>query len=149
MIEKENPAHGGNREREQVKEKAAASSGVATSRSKYSTKFGLISSLLCGHDNPLTCQEIVSALGLPDPRVVTKLIERERRAGVPICASTDSKRPGYYLADSPDELKNYMRSLRHRVKAVSGTLAALERAHDTWTGQQRLDLDDLEGRKVE
>ena len=133
-------------------ERKNAPTGAATSaragsflQPQHNTKGGLIASILSGRDNPLTCQEIMSALSLSDPRVVTKIIERERRAGLPICASNNGKRPGYYLADSPDELKNYMRSLRHRVKAVSGTLAALERAHDTWTGQQRLDLDDLEG----
>lgn len=147
MNEKENPAHGGNREREQ--EARAALAGASNFQLHDITSGGLIASILSGTDNPLTGQEIMAVLRLSDPRTVTKLIERERRAGVPICASTDSKRPGYYLADSPDELKNYMRSLRHRVKAVSGTLAALEATHDTWTGQQRLDLDDLEGRKVE
>ena len=115
----------------------------------FSTSGGLIASILSGRDNPLTCQEIMSALSLSDPRVVTKLIEQERRAGLPICASNDSKRPGYYLAGTPGELESYTRSLRRRVKAVSGTLAALEATHDTWTGQQRLDLDDLEGGESE
>lgn len=105
------------------------------------TSKGLIASLLDGRDNPLTCQEITSALGLSDPRAVTKLIERERRAGLPICASNDSKLPGYYIACTPGELENYTRSLRRRVKAVSGTLAALEATHDRWTGQMHLDLD--------
>ena len=101
-------------------------------------------SLLCGSDNPMTAQEIMSVLSLSDPRVVTKLIERERRAGLPICASSNSKRPGYYLADTPGELESYTRSLRRRVKAVSGTLEALEATHDAWTGQTRLDFDDGE-----
>ena len=143
MNEKENPAHGGNREREQAEKTALA--GASSFRPQHNTTGGLIASILSGRDNPLTCQEIMSALSLSDPRVVTKLIEQERRAGLPICASNDSKRPGYYLAGTPGELESYTSSLRHRVKAVSGTLAALEATHDTWTGQQRLDLDDLEG----
>ncbi len=143
MDEKEKAQSGGGTPERAAE--GAALTGAPTSKSDFSTSGGLIASILSGTDNPLTGQEIMAALRLSDPRTVTKLIERERRAGLPICASTDSKRPGYYLADSPDELKNYMRSLRHRVKAVSGTLAALEATHDTWTGQQRLDLDDLEG----
>ncbi len=139
MDKSENPAHGGNREREQAEKAALA--GASSFRPQNTTTGGLIASILSGRDNPLTCQEIMSALSLSDPRVVTKLIERERQAGLPICASNDSKRPGYYLAETPGELKSYTRSLRRRVKAVSGTLAALEAMHDTWTGQQRLDLD--------
>ena len=143
MNEKENPAHGGNREREQAERTALA--GTSSFRPQFNTTGMLISSLLRGVDNPVTGQELVSILGLADTRVVTKLIERERRAGLPICASNDVRRPGYYLAETPGELESYTRSLRRRVKAVSGTLAALEATHDTWTGQQRLDLDDLEG----
>lgn len=112
----------------------------------HNTGEGTIASLLCGSDNPMTAHEIMSVLDLSDPRLITKAIERERRAGLPICASTDTKRPGYFLADTPEELANYTRSLRHRVQAVSRTLAAMEETHDKWTGQQRLDLNggDLE-----
>ena len=136
-------------------ERKNAPTGAATSaraglflQPQHNTNRGLIASILSGRDNPLTCQEIMSALSLSDPRVVTKIIEQERRAGLPICASNDSKMPGYFLADSPAELERYTRSLRRRVKAVSGTLAALEATHDTWTGQQRLDLD-TEGGETE
>lgn len=132
-------------------ERKNAPTGAATSaraglflQPQHNTKGGLVASILSGRDNPLTCQEIMSALSLSDPRVVTKLIEQERRAGLPICASNDSKRPGYYLAETPGELESYTRSLRRRVKAVSGTLAALEQTHDNWTGQTRLDFDDGE-----
>lgn len=143
MDKSENPAHGDNREREIMEKDALA--GMSPFQKQNTTKDGLISSILSGVENPMTAQEIMAALDVPDPRLITKAIERERRAGVPICASNDSKRPGYYLADSPSELESYTRSLRHRVKAVSRTLAALEATHDTWTGQARLDLDDLEG----
>lgn len=111
---------------------------------QYSTKKATVASILCGSDCPMTAHEIMEILDLSDPRSVTMMIERERRSGLPICAS-NSKRPGYYLAETPGELEGYTRSLRHRVKAVSRTLAALEATHDTWTGQARLDLDDLEG----
>jgi hypothetical protein len=147
MRKKDIPAHGGSRERERAEKAALA--GTSPFRPQNTTTGGLIASILSGRDNPLTCQEIMSALSLSDPRVVTKLIEQERRSGLPICASNDSKRPGYYLAETPGELESYTRSLRRRVKAVSGTLAALEATHDTWTGQQRLDLDDLEGGESE
>ena len=145
MDKSENPAHGGNREREGEK---TALGGASSFRPQHNTGEGTIASLLCGSDNPMTAQEIMSVLSLSDPRAVTKIIERERRAGLPICASNDSARPGYFLADSPAELEHYTCSLRHRVKAVSGTLAALEATHDTWTGQQRLDLD-TEGGETE
>lgn len=143
MDKYENPAHGDNREREIMEKDALV--GMSPFQKQNTTKDGLISSILSGFENPMTAQEIMSVLDLSDPRLVTRLIERERRSGLPICASNDCKRPGYYLAESPAELESYTRSLRRRVKAVSGTLAALEATHDTWTGQARLDLDDLEG----
>ena len=50
-----------------------------------------------GHATP--GRELVKLLELKDLRELTQLVERERADGAPICASTDSAAPGYYLAD--------------------------------------------------
>lgn len=62
-----------------------------------------------------------------DIRDVTEAIERERREGQPICAETGSN-PGYYLAGSSEELKNYCIKLEHRANELKKTRRALLKA---------------------
>ena len=76
---------------------------------------------------------------LPDVRAVTRLIQRERLHGAPICASCDAARAGFYLARSPGELARYLRALQGRIGATTATHTALLAVYDDWTGQQRLD----------
>lgn len=87
----------------------------------------------------LTAQELATLLGLSDTRPVTLAIQAERAAGVPICAMVSGPERGYFLADSPDELEVYMKSLRHRVRAVQQTQRALENTLLNMTGQQVLE----------
>lgn len=129
-------------------ETAAALAGSASISDKYdNTRGGTIASILCvGKENAVTGREIRRILALKDARDVTARVEAERRGGVPICATCDSERPGYYLPRTPEELSAYNRSLRQRIKNVTGTLDAMERAFDDWTGtgQARLDIADGE-----
>ena len=143
MDKSEIPAHGGNREREQAEKTALA--GASSFLPQHTTSGGPIASILSGTDNPLTGQEIMAALRLSDPRTVTRLIERERRAGLPICASNDTRKPGYFWPSTVKELDAYIGSLHHRHRAISATIEGLERARDAWTGQTRLDLNDQMG----
>lgn len=145
MIAKEKAStHSGNRER--VEAETAALTGGPISKFDFTTHGGTIASILCtGKENAVTGREIRRILALKDARDVTARVEAERRGGVPICATCDSKRPGYYLPQTPEELSAYNRSLRQRIKNVTGTLDAMERAFDDWTGQTRLDLLGGEG----
>ena len=88
--------------------------------------------LLQGKENALPGWALVKRLGLKGLRELTQLVERERKCGVPICASTDTAAPGYYLADSPAELEKYLRSLDRRLchirltrECLTDTLAAM------------------------
>ncbi len=115
---------------------------VGTTNSYFDStmKRGPISSiLLTGKENALPGREIRRILSLLDGREVTSLVERERRGGVPICATCDSRNPGYYLPASPVELQEYTRSLQGRIREVSATLNAMEATLDIWTGQQRFE----------
>lgn len=113
--------------------------GAALSTSDYITKRGMVSSLLLtGAENAITGREIKRIMGIKDRREISSLVERERRSGVPICASCDGKNPGYYLPGSPGELEKYTVSLQRRIKEITATLEALETALEEWTGQQRL-----------
>lgn len=101
----------------------------------------------CGKAVAVTGRELAALLAIKgcDPsREVGALVERERAAGIPICASTDATRPGYYLPATAAELAEYRCSLQRRVAAVTKTLRAIEDAHDDLTGQQRMDMEATE-----
>ncbi len=83
-----------------------------------------------GKDNARTGRAICDQLNL-DPRELTEIIEKERHAGAPICASCDRQNPGYYLAANKAEMQEYCDSLRHRAGRIHKTrracLKAIER----------------------
>lgn len=60
-----------------------------------------------------------------DIRDITAGIEYDRRHGLPIIASCDPQRPGYYLAETAEELKTYCRRLNHRAGEIHKTRRAL------------------------
>lgn len=98
---------------------------------------GTVSRLLsCGKENAITGNVLVKLLGLHDLRELTQRIESERRAGLPICASTDMTRPGYYLPACPAELEEYISSLDRRLHNVSQTRRHLEVALLSMSGQE-------------
>lgn len=55
------------------------------------------------------------------------MIEAERRAGSPICAScsTDIDQQGYYLPETEEELKEYCDSLKKRAIEILKTRQAI------------------------
>lgn len=73
-----------------------------------------------GAENARTGKEICKALNIT-ARDLTIAIERERRAGKPICASTDRKNPGYFLAANQEEMQRYCNSLFHRAGEIHKT----------------------------
>ena len=82
-----------------------------------------------GKAEAVTAKDLCKALGIR-PRDLSRQIERERRAGAPICASCNASAPGYYLASSGGELADYVRSLDRRIKEVKRTRDALAGAVD-------------------
>lgn len=115
----------------------------------FSTSGGPIASLLRSSGTHLTAKELAKTIGVSDPRVVTREIERERQSGnSPICASTDSSAPGYFMPQNRKELETYIRSLKRRHKAISQTISGMELALDRLTGQKRiLEIDETEAKK--
>ena len=69
-----------------------------------------------GAENARTGKEICKLLNIT-ARDLTAAIERERRQGQPICASTGSN-PGYFLAANQEEMQHYSRSLLHRAGEI-------------------------------
>ena len=78
-----------------------------------------VSSVLStGKENAISGTDLVSMLDLHSKRELTKLVERERRSGVPICASVDNRRPGYYIAEDKREMQLYINSLNRRIREI-------------------------------
>ena len=100
---------------------------------------GSVASVLAAFSEPVTAAQLAAVLELPDVRAVTRLVQRERLHGAPICASCDAARAGFYLARSPEELERYLRALQGRIGATTATHTALLAVYDDWTGQQRLE----------
>ena len=72
-----------------------------------------------GAENARTGAAICRELGI-DSRDLMAIIEKERRAGRPICASTNNPR-GYFLAANKEELERYCRSLLKRAGEIHKT----------------------------
>lgn len=75
-----------------------------------------------GKANAITGREICQALNI-HVRELTAAIERERRAGNPICATTGSN-PGYFLAANQEEMQEYCDSLFRRAGEIHKTRKA-------------------------
>lgn len=95
--------------------------------------------LLQGKDNAITGAKLVDLMELKELRDLTQLIESERRAGLPICASTSAGNYGYYLASNALELEDYINSLDRRIHNVSTTRKHLEATLLNMTGQDQME----------
>ena len=78
--------------------------------------------LLKGRENAITGKEICSILDIK-ARDLTAAIERERREGKAICASTGSN-PGYFIAANREEMERYCNALYRRAGEIFKTRAA-------------------------
>ena len=76
-----------------------------------------------GAESAITARELCDLLGLR-PRDVSAAVERERRAGKPICASSSTANPGYYLAANQDEMRQYCVGLNRRAGEIQKTRRA-------------------------
>lgn len=76
--------------------------------------------LLTGKCNALTGKYLCGLLGV-SKRGLQALIMEERRAGFPICASNDFRNPGFYLAETQEEMRRYCKSLLGRMGEIAKT----------------------------
>lgn len=83
--------------------------------------------LSIGKENAITAKHLAAILQC-DVREISAAIERERRQGQPIIASCDPEQPGYYLAESAEELQQYCGRLHHRAGEIYKTRRALLKA---------------------
>jgi hypothetical protein len=102
-------------------------------------RFWVAGALGWGRETARTAGELQAMFGLSEPRVITREIQIERQAGMPICAVSGGEARGYYLTGDPDELQRYIHSLDHRVREIRGTQDGLRRTVLLLSGQQSLE----------
>lgn len=78
-----------------------------------------------------TGKELATLLGV-NIRIITAQIERERRAGVPICANNENDHPGYFIAENRAELKHYCDVLHKRASQLYKTRSELLKVLDKY-----------------
>lgn len=88
-----------------------------------------------GQGAAITARQLAAFLHAGSEREISKLIQRERAAGIPICASCDSSDPGYYLPETTAELDAYIKSLQGRHDAMGMTLRAVKAARSKGAAQ--------------
>ena len=76
-----------------------------------------------GRENARTGRELAAYFDC-NIREITEQVERERRAGQPICASM-AEPPGYYLPANADELEHYCNMIHKRASELYKTRRAL------------------------
>ena len=85
---------------------------------------GIASLLSRGAENGITLKHLEKMMGRPG-REIRRQIELERRARTPILSDN---RHGYFLPDSPKDIKRFVRSMRDRAKEIEAVAAAVEEA---------------------
>lgn len=74
-----------------------------------------------GQENAVPLQHLITVTGL-DSRTIRQQIERERRAGVPICADNKT---GYFLPTNELERNRCVQSMRHLSEEIRVTAEAI------------------------
>ena len=105
-----------------MSEKGKARTGAAASgraaeceiKADYNTESDksqcwIVDFLLFGRENALTGRDLARIAGRPQ-RTISNAVERARRLGAPVCAST-GENPGYYLEENPQAVMNFIMGL--------------------------------------
>lgn len=85
--------------------------------------------LSTGSENAITGNELCKILDI-SRRELSTLLERERRAGRPICASY-GRNPGYFIAETQEEMRRFCQSLMHTEQEIRKTRRACIDVIDT------------------
>ena len=85
----------------------------------------------------ITAADLAKTLNM-EVRELQKHVQAARCAGVPICAS-NSEPYGLFVAETPEELEQYINSLNRRIKNMTFTSLALRDKLAEMTGQQTIE----------
>ena len=75
-----------------------------------------------GKKGAISSKDLAKALNT-DQRTIARIVEQERRAGKPICASQNGQ-AGYYIAANRAEMQRYCKSLQRRAGEIFKTRRA-------------------------
>lgn len=75
-----------------------------------------------GAANAIPLRQLGRITGL-DGRVIRRMVEKERRSGIPICSNTST---GFFLADSFNEVDAFVCQMRSRAREILKTADAVE-----------------------
>lgn len=78
-----------------------------------------------GPANAISSTHLARVLGVTR-RDISRMVEKERRAGRPICATCNQQNPGYYLPRTLKDLAIYINRIRSREAEIAKTRKALE-----------------------
>ena len=112
---------------------AATSSNAYSNISAPAGQRSIADLLGVGRENAITRRDLERLTGL-DGRSVRLLIERERRAGTPICSDNQN---GYYLPCCKSEKDAFVASMRHRAREIERVAAAVEKAGEDVIGTEK------------
>ena len=88
-------------------------------------------------------------LGADPTRELRDIMHQLRLKGFPICASNDAL-AGYFLAETPDELWDYIQREIDRLRQQAKPIAVLKRVYRQWVNEQvqrKLTIITEEGRE--
>lgn len=110
----------------------SGSTGKHSQRLKKERRSVMIHELLnTGAENAINGRDICTLLDI-DRRDLQAAVNRERRAGQPICANTGGgNKAGYFLAKDKREMQAYCNSLQHRAGEIHRTRKACLSLMDT------------------
>ena len=91
-----------------------------------------------GAANAVDGRSLATAMGFKSVRELSKRIERERRAGQPICAAVSGEHRGFFIGDA-EELRLYLHSLDRRLREVRRTRDAIVETLRRESGQMVLE----------
>lgn len=101
-------------------------STIKTSGAQAAISGRAVSALLhAGRKNALPLRDLCQLAGM-DGRQVRLMIQRERLKGAPILSDNQS---GYYLPGNEGEIREFVRSMRHRAGEIEKAAGAIEGAY--------------------
>ena len=82
----------------------------------------ILSFLRSGAENAMPLRDLRNTTGI-DGRTIRLAIREARLRGVPVVSDNES---GYWISNSPDEIRRFANSMRHRAREIAAVAAAVE-----------------------
>lgn len=101
---------------------ATTSNTDSTTQAAVGQSFRISDLLLHGQENAIPLRHIKAITGMKG-RAVRRMIEEERRQGIPVLSNCVS---GYFIPANESEKERFVRSMTHRAHEILKSAAAIE-----------------------